>query len=78
VSNLWTVATVIYGLGVITALIGTDARPVGRLGLALVWPLGPLAALATILVLLATAAVAFPLFGVLMLGAALAAWWSFG
>jgi hypothetical protein len=78
VPDFLTVTAILYGLGIVLTLLWTDAPPLARIGLALVWPVGPLAGLVTILVLVATAAVAFPLFGVLVLGAALAVWWSFG
>jgi hypothetical protein len=65
--DLWTASALVYGFGVILALLLTDARPVARFGLALVWPLGPIAFLVTILVLLLVAAVRFPLFGAVAL-----------
>jgi hypothetical protein len=33
----------IYAAGVVAGLIFTDARPLARAGLALAWPVGPLA-----------------------------------
>jgi len=48
-----------------------------RVGLALLWPLGPLAFLITVAGLLVVAAIAFPLVGVVLAAAIVAAWWSF-
>jgi hypothetical protein len=50
----------IYLAGVVAGLLTIDARPAARVGLAAVWPLGPLAFIATVTMLLAIAAVAFP------------------
>ena len=63
----------IYVLGVAVALITVDARWPARCGLALLWPLGPLAFVVTISILLVASLVAFPVFGALALAAALAA-----
>jgi len=48
-----------------------------RLGLALLWPLGPLACVVTITALLVASLIAFPLFGLAALAAAGAMWWAF-
>ena len=65
----------IYVVGVLVGLIATQGGPGTRLALALLWPLGPLAFVITVAGLLLVAAIAFPLFG-LMLAAAIAAdWW---
>ena len=53
-----------------------DARPAARLGLALLWPIGPLAFVVTITILLAASLIAFPLFGLAALAAAGAMWWA--
>jgi hypothetical protein len=53
----------VYGLGVAVGLALTDAPPAIRLGLALLWPVGPAAFLVTLGLL---AAIVF---------AAAAAWW---
>ena len=63
----------IYVLGVVTALLTIDARGFARLGLALVWPLGPIAFVVTMTILLAASVVAFPMAGLIVLGAALVA-----
>lgn len=49
----------IYGFGVLVGLMVTDARPAARIGLALAWPIGPLAFALTIALLLAATPVAF-------------------
>ena len=68
------VAILIYVAGVIAALPFTDARPLARLGLAVAWPIGPAAFVATIAVLLAAALVIFPWFGAAVAVAALSVW----
>jgi len=52
-----------------------DARPGSRLGLALLWPLGPLAFVVTITILLAASLIAYPAFGAAVLIGAGFAWW---
>lgn len=69
------VALLIYLAGVAAALLFTDARPLARVGLAVAWPIGPAAFVATIAVLLAAALVIFPVFGAAVAGVALTAWW---
>lgn len=65
----------IYMLGVIVGLIATQGGVATRLGLALLWPLGPLAFLITVAGLLIVAAIAFPVFGVVLAAVIAAAWW---
>jgi hypothetical protein len=55
--ELSTILLVIYGVGALIALIRTDAGPATRLGLAALWPLGPLAFVVTLGVLLLAALV---------------------
>ena len=62
-----------YVAGVAVGLLRTDARWPARLGLALAWPLGPLAFVATVTILLAASTIAFPVVGAIA-GAALLAW----
>jgi L-ascorbate metabolism protein UlaG (beta-lactamase superfamily) len=62
----------VYVLGVVIALLGTDARGPARLALALLWPLGPLAFLATVTILLLASLVAFPVFGAIVVAIGLA------
>jgi hypothetical protein len=66
----------IYVLGVLWALIASDARPRERLLLAVLWPLGPLAFVVTVTTLLAVLPVAFPKVGIpFWVAVAGAAWW---
>ncbi|MBI4265722.1 MAG: hypothetical protein HY657_15210 [Acidobacteria bacterium] len=58
------VAAVVYVAGVAWGLLAIDARPAARVGLALLWPLGPLAFVLVVAILLAASLVAFPMFGV--------------
>ena len=67
---------IVYVIGVLVGLLAIDGRLATRIGLALVWPLGPLAFLATIAGLLVVAAIAFPFFGVALAAAIGAAWWA--
>jgi hypothetical protein len=48
----------IYAAGVLWGLIATDARPWPRVALALCWPLGPLAFVLTVSLLLVVSPVA--------------------
>ena len=50
----------LYLLGVAAGLLTIDARPAARVGLAALWPLGPLAFIVTITMLVLVALVAFP------------------
>ena len=58
-SELVPALTVVYGIGVVLGLIVTDAKPAARVGLALAWPLGPLAFVVTVAMLLAATPIAF-------------------
>ena len=71
---MW-IATV-YVVGVIIGLLVTDGGLAARIGLALAWPLGPLAFLVTVAGLLVVAAIAFPIFGLALAAAIAAAWWA--
>ena len=67
-----------YVAGVVWSLLRSDARPIERRVLALCWPLGPLAFVATVTILLAAAAIAYPIAGVPVLaGIGAACWWVF-
>lgn len=66
----------VYGLGVAVGLALTDAPPATRLGLALLWPVGPAAFLVTLGLLAAASLIAFPVIGALVVAAALA-WFAF-
>ena len=67
----------IYLAGFVWALLRTDARPLNRLILALLWPIGPAAFVVVLAILFAVSPIAFPLFGALLFGAAGMAWWAF-
>jgi L-ascorbate metabolism protein UlaG (beta-lactamase superfamily) len=63
----------IYLLGVLIGLVRIDAPPLARLGLALLWPVGPIAFVVTIAILLLASLIAFPIVGAIVLASALAA-----
>jgi len=65
----------VYLVGVIVGLLATQGGPGTRLLLAVLWPLGPLAFLITVTGLLVVAAVAFPVFGVMLAAGLAAGWW---
>lgn len=54
-----------------------DARPMTKIALAVLWPLGPLAFAVTIAILLVASLIAFPMFGAAILIAAALSWWVF-
>ena len=66
----------IYVAGALIALWRTDARWPTRIAVAVLWPLGPLAFLVTVAILLAASLIAFPLVagGLTVIGG-IAAWW---
>lgn len=68
------VALAIYAAGVLVGLWRTDAPWPSRMPIALLWPLGPLAFVATMTGLLALALVRAPVLGAVAL-AAVAGWW---
>jgi hypothetical protein len=70
-----TIALSVYAAGVLIAVIRVDGSFATRIGLGLVWPLGLLAFVVTITVLLCVAAVAFPIFGVVLAAAIIGAWY---
>jgi hypothetical protein len=67
-------ALAIYAIGVAIGLMLTDARPLARASIALLWPLGIVAFVVTIAVLIVAAMLVFPVFGVAVLAAAAATW----
>jgi hypothetical protein len=69
------VALLIYVLGVVAGLVATDARPLARVGLALAWPIGPIAFAAVISLLLIAALYIFPVFGAVVAALGVASWW---
>ena len=68
--------TTVYLVGVVVGVLAVDGSPATRVGLALLWPLGPLAFIATVAGLLVVAGIAFPFFGVALAAAVAAAWWA--
>ena len=69
---LWT----IYAAGAIVAIWRTDAAWPTRLAVAVLWPLGPLAFLVTVSILIAASLIAFPLVtGAIAAAVAAAVWW---
>ena len=68
---------ILYLAGVALALVLTDAHPILRVVLAVLWPIGPVAFAATVALLLAASLIAFPVVGFLA-GAAGALWWLLG
>ena len=63
----------IYAVGAVVALLEVDAPLWPRLGLAVLWPLGPMAFVITITILLLAIPIAFPVAGTLLLAAGLVA-----
>lgn len=65
-----------YAAGALVALWRTDAAWPTRIALALLWPIGPLAFLVTVVVLLGASLIAFPLVaGAIAAVGAAAMWW---
>ena len=67
--------TTVYALGVIAGLLCVDGSMPTKVGLAIVWPLGLLAFIITIAALVGVAAIAFPMFGIALVGVLAAAWY---
>ncbi len=67
-----------YLAGAVVALAATDDRWPVRVALALCWPVGPLAFVAVVTVLLAVAAVLWPWLGAAAVLLGGAAWWVLG
>lgn len=65
---------ILYVVGVLIALWRTDASWPGRTGLALLWPIGPLAFIVTVGTLLGASLIAFPVVGAMVAGAILLGW----
>ena len=69
---LWAV----YAAGAVVALWRTDAGWPTRIALALLWPIGPLAFLVTVAILVGASLIAFPLIaGAVAAVAAAGIWW---
>jgi hypothetical protein len=58
------------------ALVRTDARPAERVLLSLLWPLGPLAFVVTVALLLGASVIAFPLVMVPAVVVVAVLWWA--
>ena len=66
----------IYVLGAVLALWRTDAGWPTRIALALLWPIGPVAFLITVAILLGASLIAFPVVaGLIAAVAAAGLWW---
>jgi hypothetical protein len=65
----------LYAAGVLVGVVATDATPAARVGLALLWPVGPAAFVLTVALLLAASLIAFPIIGAVVVTGALA-WWA--
>ena len=66
----------IYAAGALIAIWRTDASWPIRLALAALWPIGPLAFLVTVAILVAASLIAFPVVAALIAAAGVAAvWW---
>ena len=72
----WALCLVVYVSGVVWGLVAIDARPAARVGLALVWPIGPLAFVVVVTIQLAASLIAYPAFGAAVLIAGGVAWWA--
>lgn len=66
----------VYAAGVAIGLWRVDGSPAARVTVALLWPLGLVAAVLTISALILAAMVLFPLVGAAAVGAALLLWWA--
>lgn len=66
----------VYAAGALVALWRTDASWPIRIALALLWPLGPLAFLVTVAILLGASLIAFPVIaGIVAVLVAAGIWW---
>jgi hypothetical protein len=65
---------ILYAAGVLIGIVCGDARPRVRLMHAVLWPLGILAFVVTLGVLLAASVIAFPLVAGVLLGATVLLW----
>lgn len=67
-------AAIVYLVGVVAGLMCGDAHLTHRAALALLWPLGLVAFVVTLGVLLVAALIAFPLFAAALLAASVVLW----
>lgn len=68
--------TILYVAGVMWSLLKSDARPAERVVLSLLWPLGPLAFVVTVAILLAASVIAYPLVMVPAVVVVAVMWWA--
>ncbi len=61
--SLELIAATIYAAGFVLAFVKTDDKLLVRFGLALAWPLGPLALIVTLSIFFVVLIIAFPLVG---------------
>ena len=73
-SGTLTPIALVYVAGVAWGLFVIDGRIGARIGLALLWPLGPIAFVITVGMLLAASVIAFPVFGAAAVAAAALLW----
>ena len=74
-SYAWLLA-VVYLAGIVWCILVSDARAAERVTLALLWPLGPLALIVTVITLLVASAIAYPLVVVPVLTAVAVLCWT--
>ena len=72
---IWDLGLGVYVAGVVCGLLLIDGRPLERLFLAALWPIGPLAFVATVTVLLIVLPFAFPKVGIPLWLMAGIVWW---
>jgi hypothetical protein len=63
-----------YVVGVAWGLMLIDAGPLAKIGLALMWPIGPITFLFTVGILLVAALIVYPLFAAAVLGVGSLIW----
>jgi hypothetical protein len=68
---------IVYAVGVVWCLLVSDAKPGARIVLAVLWPIGPLAFVVTLAILIAAAVIAYPLVMVPVVLVLAALWWAF-
>lgn len=73
--DVWTAVLIVYGAGVAIGLVLIDEPFPARLGVAAIWPLGPMAFVVTITVLLLVLPIALPRAAIVLAILAAAFWW---
>ena len=66
----------LYVVGVVWCLLMSDARRAERIALAVCWPLGPIAFVVTVAILLGAAVIAYPVVMATIAIVATAIWWA--